>query len=126
MIKVGTRVVMTRQMIGISFSDDHTDMDSPEEGMMFIYRGVNGPGMHEFAPDYNQGHDLGFQIDSEDFESDCFRRQFKVVSEWGECFDQETIIDWLQDLQLDEDGMIEEVIDCPESGIVPFAAKAVE
>ena len=81
-MEVGTKVVMTQQAIGISIDENSDGLDRIMDGMCFVYRGVNGPGMHEFAPDFDQGHDLGFQIDDKIFNDSCFRRQFKIVTEW--------------------------------------------
>ena len=86
-MKEGTKVVMTEQMIGMTFNDefpagvDTYDLE-PREGMLFVYRGKNSVGCHEFAPDYDQGHNIGFQLPDEDYESEIFRNQFRPVAEW--------------------------------------------
>lgn len=76
-MEVGTKVVMTQQMIAPLIDNEL------EEGMCFVYRGPILDGKcHEFAPDFDQGHNIGFQIETETFEDRMFRRQFKIVTEW--------------------------------------------
>ena len=88
-MKIGTKVVMTEQMIGMCFNDDETSGGDtydcePRVGMMFVYRGENSVGCHEFAPDFDQGHNIGFQLPDEDYKSEIFRNQFRPLTEWSD------------------------------------------
>jgi len=89
-MKIGTKVVMTEQMMGMCFNDDETMSGGdtyecePRVGMMFVYRGENSVGCHEFAPDFDQGHNIGFQLPDEDYKSDIFRNQFRPLTEWSD------------------------------------------
>ena len=88
-MKEGTKVVMTEQMMGMSFNDEFTggedtyDID-PRVGMLFVYRGKNSVDCHEFAPDFDQGHNIGFQLPDEDYKSEVFRNQFRPLAEWSD------------------------------------------
>lgn len=87
-MKVGTKVVMTEQMMGMSFNDEFAEGEdtyemTPREGMLFVYRGKNSVDCHEFAPDFDQGHNIGFQLPDEDYESKIFRNQFLPVADWS-------------------------------------------
>lgn len=76
-MEAGTKVVMTQQMIAPLIDNEL------EEGMCFIYRGTClGGEVHEFAPDFDQGHNTGFQVPQKIFDDPKFRRQFKVVTDW--------------------------------------------
>ena len=81
MIKEKDKVVCVQTTIGstVTCSPDGPEI---EEGMMFVYRGESPPGLHVFGPDYDQGHNVGFQVDTEEFENVHFRNNFKPIGEW--------------------------------------------
>lgn len=86
-MKIGTKVVMTEQMIGMTFNDEFTEGSrdcDPREGMLFVYRGKNSVDCHEFAPDFDQGHNIGFQLPDKDYKSEIFRNQFRPVAQWSD------------------------------------------